>query len=54
MTHKNCPYHLVETRPWPISGSLGVIIRILGLIKWFHSRIALDSEIQNYGTHIHS
>lgn len=36
MTYKNHPYHLVEARPWPILGSFGVIVRILGLIIWFH------------------
>nr|ALO77135.1 cytochrome c oxidase subunit 3 [Passalidae sp. GENSP02] len=36
MNHKNHPYHLVETSPWPLLGSLGVMISMLGLIKWFH------------------
>nr|ALO77414.1 cytochrome c oxidase subunit 3 [Passalidae sp. GENSP01] len=36
MSHKNHPYHMVETSPWPLLGSLGVMISMLGLIKWFH------------------
>jgi len=34
--HKNHPYHLVDIRPWPLTGALGAIITIIGLIKWFH------------------
>lgn len=33
---KNHPYHLVDSRPWPLLGSLGVFTRLVGLIKWFH------------------
>lgn len=36
MSRKNHPFHLVEVRPWPILGSLGTLIIIIGLIKWFH------------------
>jgi len=34
--HKNHPFHLVDVRPWPITGALGATITLLGLIKWFH------------------
>ena len=34
--HNNHPFHLVDTRPWPIIGAIGVLIIITGLIKWFH------------------
>nr|YP_009699964.1 cytochrome c oxidase subunit III [Leptaulax koreanus]QEK77357.1 cytochrome c oxidase subunit III [Leptaulax koreanus] len=37
MTHKNHPYHLVENSPWPILGSLGVMISMIGAINWFHN-----------------
>lgn len=33
---KNHPFHLVDTRPWPLIGSLGTFTIIIGLIKWFH------------------
>lgn len=32
----NHPFHLVDKRPWPITGSIGLITTILGLIIWFH------------------
>nr|YP_009731712.1 cytochrome c oxidase subunit III [Carpophilus dimidiatus]QHR79660.1 cytochrome c oxidase subunit 3 [Carpophilus dimidiatus] len=34
--HKNHPFHLVDCSPWPILGSLGAMITMTGLIKWFH------------------
>nr|WMV01991.1 cytochrome oxidase c subunit 3 [Plagiodera versicolora] len=34
--HKNHPFHLVDASPWPIIGSLSVLISMMGLIKWFH------------------
>jgi cytochrome c oxidase subunit 3 len=33
---KNHPYHLVDTSPWPILGSLGTFTILVGFIKWFH------------------
>lgn len=30
------PYHLVTERPWPLYGSLSLIILILGIIKWLN------------------
>nr|YP_009971700.1 cytochrome c oxidase subunit III [Palaestes abruptus]QNG56280.1 cytochrome c oxidase subunit III [Palaestes abruptus]QNG56410.1 cytochrome c oxidase subunit III [Palaestes abruptus] len=33
---KNHPYHLVDYSPWPILGSLGAMVLLSGLIKWFH------------------
>lgn len=35
-THSNHPYHLVDYRPWPLTGALGAIIIVRGLVKWFH------------------
>nr|ARH55234.1 cytochrome c oxidase subunit 3 [Trigonopterus sp. 1 AH-2016] len=33
---KNHPYHLVDSSPWPILGSLSTFNFMVGLIKWFH------------------
>nr|AML26430.1 cytochrome c oxidase subunit III [Staphylinidae sp. BMNH 1274642] len=35
-SHKNHPFHLVDASPWPILGSLGAMITMVGLVKWFH------------------
>lgn len=35
MSH-NHPYHLVDYRPWPLTGALGTLITVSGLVKWFH------------------
>jgi len=34
--HKNCPFHIVNKRPWPLTGTTGAIVTLIGLIKWFH------------------
>nr|YP_009179027.1 cytochrome c oxidase subunit III [Hepialus xiaojinensis]ALK03766.1 cytochrome c oxidase subunit III [Hepialus xiaojinensis] len=36
MNNQNHPYHLVDFSPWPLTGAIGVLIMMLGLIKWFH------------------
>nr|AII02470.1 cytochrome c oxidase subunit III [Astrotischeria sp. MJT-2014] len=36
-THSNHPYHLVDYSPWPLTGAIGVLTLVSGLIKWFHS-----------------
>nr|AXS64946.1 cytochrome c oxidase subunit 3 [Elateroidea sp. 3 KM-2017] len=36
MSNKNHPFHLVEMSPWPLIGSLGALIMVSGLVKWFH------------------
>nr|ALO71110.1 cytochrome c oxidase subunit 3 [Pselaphinae sp. 10 EF-2015] len=36
MSNKNHPFHLVDYSPWPIMGSMGVMITMIGLIKWFY------------------
>lgn len=33
----NHPYHLVDYRPWPLTGAIGTITLVTGLIKWFHN-----------------
>lgn len=30
------PFHLVESRPWPLTGSVGALILTRGLASWFH------------------
>lgn len=35
-THSNHPFHLVDYSPWPLTGAIGTIVIISGLIKWFH------------------
>lgn len=35
-TH-NHPYHLVDYSPWPLTGAIGVITLVVGIVKWFHN-----------------
>lgn len=30
------PFHLVEYRPWPLTGSVGAFSLVIGLTSWFH------------------
>jgi len=32
----NHPYHLVDYRPWPLTGAIRTLTLVSGLIKWFH------------------
>lgn len=32
----NHPFHLVDKRPWPLTGSIGLITMLSGIIIWFH------------------
>lgn len=32
----NHPFHLVDYSPWPLTGAIGSIVIISGLVKWFH------------------
>nr|AOY39092.1 cytochrome c oxidase subunit 3 [Sphaeriusidae sp. BMNH 703456] len=36
MSNSNHPYHLVNYSPWPLTGALGTMFLLTGLIKWFH------------------
>nr|WAX39134.1 cytochrome c oxidase subunit III [Anaplecta sp. 3 ZQW-2020] len=36
MTNSNHPFHLVNQSPWPLTGAIGALITMVGLIKWFH------------------
>nr|YP_009040577.1 cytochrome c oxidase subunit III [Samia canningi]AHX80598.1 cytochrome c oxidase subunit III [Samia canningi] len=33
----NHPYHLVDYSPWPLTGAIGVMTLVTGLVKWFHN-----------------
>nr|APT41557.1 cytochrome c oxidase subunit III [Trichophoromyia ininii] len=35
-THSNHPYHLVDYSPWPLTGAIGAMMTVSGLIMWFH------------------
>lgn len=35
--HRNHPYHLVDYSPWPLTGAIGTITLVTGLVKWFHN-----------------
>jgi len=34
--HSNHPFHLVDYSPWPLTGAIGAITTVSGIIKWFH------------------
>jgi len=34
--NENHPFHIVNKRPWPLTGAIGAIVTLIGLIKWFH------------------
>ena len=31
------PFHLVEYRPWPLTGAIGALILTVGIASWFHN-----------------
>lgn len=33
----NHPFHLVDYSPWPLTGAVGVIVLVTGIVKWFHN-----------------
>nr|YP_010327108.1 cytochrome c oxidase subunit III [Abrostola triplasia]UNP54371.1 cytochrome c oxidase subunit 3 [Abrostola triplasia] len=33
----NHPFHLVDYSPWPLTGAIGVMILVTGMVKWFHN-----------------
>lgn len=34
--HFNHPFHLVDYRPWPLTGAIGTLTLVTGIVKWFH------------------
>nr|YP_009050393.1 cytochrome c oxidase subunit III [Choaspes benjaminii]AIC37388.1 cytochrome c oxidase subunit III [Choaspes benjaminii] len=37
MSTHNHPYHLVDYSPWPLTGAIGVMTLVTGMVKWFHN-----------------
>nr|WKU83922.1 cytochrome c oxidase subunit III [Doros destillatorius] len=35
-TNSNHPFHLVDYSPWPLTGAIGTMTMMSGLVKWFH------------------
>nr|YP_010265775.1 cytochrome c oxidase subunit III [Coquillettidia nigricans]UIS24529.1 cytochrome c oxidase subunit III [Coquillettidia nigricans] len=35
-THVNHPFHLVDYSPWPLTGAIGTMTTVSGLVQWFH------------------
>nr|QXG19232.1 cytochrome c oxidase subunit III [Drosophila guanche] len=35
-THSNHPFHLVDYSPWPLTGAIGAMTTVSGMVKWFH------------------
>nr|YP_009529035.1 cytochrome c oxidase subunit III [Appias remedios]YP_010852826.1 cytochrome c oxidase subunit III [Appias lalage]AXU98829.1 cytochrome c oxidase subunit 3 [Appias remedios]WGL40245.1 cytochrome c oxidase subunit III [Appias lalage] len=33
----NHPFHLVDYSPWPLTGAIGSMTLVTGLVKWFHN-----------------
>nr|ATF28661.1 cytochrome c oxidase subunit III [Typhlocyba sp. EMHAU-15062510] len=33
----NHPFHLVDKSPWPITGTIGVMTTLTGMVMWFHN-----------------
>nr|ATE89138.1 cytochrome c oxidase subunit III [Athetis lepigone] len=36
-TKFNHPFHLVDYSPWPLTGAIGVLVLVTGMVKWFHN-----------------
>ena len=36
MLNQNHPFHLVNRRPWPLTGALAALFITLGIVEWFH------------------
>nr|YP_009355894.1 cytochrome c oxidase subunit III [Papilio dardanus]APC61733.1 cytochrome c oxidase subunit III [Papilio dardanus] len=34
--NNNHPFHLVDHSPWPLTGAIGVMTLVTGMVKWFH------------------
>nr|YP_009918085.1 cytochrome c oxidase subunit III [Serratella sp. Yunnan-2018]QLP88987.1 cytochrome c oxidase subunit III [Serratella sp. Yunnan-2018] len=34
--HNNHPFHLVDQSPWPLTGAIGAMSTLSGLVQWFH------------------
>nr|QZI86066.1 cytochrome c oxidase subunit III [Ischnobaenella hainana] len=36
MSNQNHPFHLLDYSPWPLTGSIGAMTLMSGMIMWFH------------------
>nr|QDI93925.1 cytochrome c oxidase subunit III [Tuxedo bicinctus]QDI93938.1 cytochrome c oxidase subunit III [Tuxedo bicinctus]QDI93951.1 cytochrome c oxidase subunit III [Tuxedo bicinctus] len=36
MSKHNHPFHLVDYSPWPLTGSIGALTLVSGMVMWFH------------------
>nr|YP_010329790.1 cytochrome c oxidase subunit III [Acronicta major]UNP54526.1 cytochrome c oxidase subunit 3 [Acronicta major]UNP54936.1 cytochrome c oxidase subunit 3 [Acronicta major] len=36
-TNFSHPFHLVDYSPWPLTGAIGVMVLVTGMVKWFHN-----------------
>nr|YP_004734365.1 cytochrome c oxidase subunit III [Sesamia inferens]AEI29241.1 cytochrome c oxidase subunit III [Sesamia inferens] len=36
-TNFNHPFHLVDYSPWPLTGAIGIMVLVTGMVKWFHN-----------------
>nr|YP_010025763.1 cytochrome c oxidase subunit III [Appias albina]QOQ36416.1 cytochrome c oxidase subunit 3 [Appias albina] len=36
-TQHNHPFHLVDYSPWPLTGAIGTMTLVTGMVKWFHN-----------------
>nr|AHN95691.1 cytochrome c oxidase subunit III [Trigonotylus caelestialium] len=37
MSKNNHPFHLVDYSPWPLTGSIGALTMVSGMVMWFHT-----------------
>jgi len=44
---RNHAFHLVDQRPWPLTGAIGALVITSGLVKWFHT---FNSQVFILGT----
>nr|YP_010278734.1 cytochrome c oxidase subunit III [Apachyus feae]UKE80566.1 cytochrome c oxidase subunit III [Apachyus feae] len=35
-TSWNHPFHLITASPWPLTGAVGALVTVGGMVKWFH------------------
>nr|WKU84033.1 cytochrome c oxidase subunit III [Ocyptamus dimidiatus] len=46
-THSNHPFHLVDYSPWPLTGAIGTMTMVSGMVQWFHK---FDLSLMLLGT----
>nr|UFK32233.1 cytochrome c oxidase subunit III [Aguriahana digitata] len=43
----NHPFHLVDKSPWPITGTVGVMTTLSGMVLWFNNSISISMILGN-------